>query len=1045
MKNVIKISLLSLLLLSGINSVRAKECSDIKMYAKTATFDTRIGIHMKYGDRDYNYNYYTLEDDGGAAFSTYCRNAGKSTNKDKGVDEAFVCERKVFNSSDSDNDLKKYESGILAILKNGYSTKASKNYTLSDNREKVATSIALRAYEMSWESQNTNGSCDSTTDMNKAHMTYVNKFLNDSEVSSLLVQAVGKKRAAFDCALTVKDITDNDVSVSAEIEAEAKRLMIIGLKAAIEFGKKGAASVTWSNAKETILETTRKSGTKTFTKIVTYDFDIKSFESAGAYVNLIFDCPTCEAKGVDYNIYLNNENLNKSLNKNLLDYVKDGTGKVTLKIVFKRDAYNTECNSIPYVLDIKYFDETIDTEAFDMRASDCTAGVQCQHFYMLYATDVVTEKNVDSTIEVCDCDELEVLCKNGNNKACKIIEKDYEGKCVNCATEIKNAACTKDDANINIIEGHELDEDTCVRSAETNVLRCIINSKDEAGNSYQSNLINNEYCSVWCKEDYHITLPGQQETTSGRYFTLKASVSGAKRCYTNKMKYDEFINILNTKKDTVNAEYNTDKNSSKYKKALNDYITAINDYNACSGIDVQLYDNKLNQKTTNTGWEMSYSFDPKIKFNYEEVYMNSVHKDILDGVGATNKSNIKQELCLGETDDYYTKCTTGWKNAEDKTANTSQYVCLESGCQNYNIFVSKANYIKQSIDAEGKYITPTQFYTIYPSGAIAVSKNEDIENASPLKDGLPVGLGTRTGVYNYTLQVTNLGEYYSSNKLGRLWGDEDSVVSTLLQSQEPCQTEGGLKYDYDNGKIKDGVYICAYKVNCPDCPVECEEDGCYWKDCPKNNCPVVCENCIFKNDDSNMDYRPISPDDINPNDRDLGKNWASDENADTAMELKAYTTTEEIETYGDTIYDVDYNSDEKYAMEVTLDSKMISKIREYNKNHKKDGYLNNSLKCYDYKNNVDNETYKNVYCYSTFIDELLYDGNLKNNIKITKNRVIGANANETHQKRKVETQSSGYWTTWSEATSSTWKITTERELYFKSKYGTNINIGPSWK
>jgi len=567
MKRFFKITFLTLLLFIGINKVNAANCDDLVMYAQSDFAGHATGITLKYENQEgalgwRKYSYYNLKDGNGAAFSSYCRNPGRSAGKIKGAAQTeFKCQSTVSASIGESETRKAYNAGILAILENGYSTRSSGVAYLGDNeKEKVATGIALRSFEMFWSlnsnTEPSSSNCKSLHYLYGPELYYANKWLADSDIKPLIQSAVGSVRGAYSCATEVQSISQNNVEIKNIIDNEVKRLLILGLNAAIDYNNNGVASVSWTPVDETILETTRSDGQKYYTKEASYTFNIKNFKSSGAYVNLILDCPTCVSKGVNYTIYVNGNNLGTSLNKNLLDYVSNGTGKVNVKIVFTRNAYESECNSISYDLNIKYCDETIDTEAYDLLGTGCPANVTCQHFYMLYATDTVVERNVDSTIEVCDCDELEVLCSNGNSKACNIINEDYEGKCVNCATEINNSACTKDDSEIDIIEGHELDEDTCKRSNDTNVRYCIINSKDEAGNSYQSNVINNEYCSVWCKEDYHMILPGQKEANSGRYFSLKASISGTKTCYTNKtMKYDEFIRVLNEKREKVNSEY----------------------------------------------------------------------------------------------------------------------------------------------------------------------------------------------------------------------------------------------------------------------------------------------------------------------------------------------------------------------------------------------------------------------------------------------------------------------------------------------------------
>ena len=298
---------------------------------------------------------------------------------------------------------------------------------------------------------------------------------------------------------------------------------------------------------------------------------------------------------------------------------------------------------------------------------------------------------------------------------------------------------------------------------------------------------------------------------------------------------------------------------------------------------------------------MKYNYNPDITFWYEESYMNSVITNELETVGKINMTGI--------TESFYSA-----DNGKIPTTKTSEYItdnyfiCYSSGseftCGTKEIKVGKAKYVKQEMNVDANYITPTQFYTVYPTGAIVVAEkgNEDnIENSSELTNLLPVGLGTKQGVYNYVIKAKNLGEYYNkSNKLGRIWGAQNSVVATVLEEAEEgnsCIEDGALTSGtiINGNMFNDGAYVCAYKVNCPDCPVECDPT-CKNPDCPDNKCPVECDNCIYTNNSTNINYRPITPSDINPNDRDLGVNWKYDENSiSTGLELKAYATTKEIE------------------------------------------------------------------------------------------------------------------------------------------------------
>ena len=149
------------------------------------------------------------------------------------------------------------------------------------------------------------------------------------------------------------------------------------------------------------------------------------------------------------------------------------------------------------------------------------------------------------------------------------------------------------------------------------------------------------------------------------------------------------------------------------------------------------------------------------------------------------------------------------------------------------------------------------------------------------------------------------------------------------------------------------------------------------------------------------------------------------------------------------IYDINFdnNDDGEFAMEVTMDSKMISKIRAYNELHEDDGgYLNNTLDCYDHENSEDGKTYKNIYCYSTFLDKIIEEtGGPGKNGGSDKIKIVGGTRYFTEGDRKTKTQEGGIWTTWSESNPNDWKITTETELAHYQKNYKSLGIGPSWK
>jgi hypothetical protein len=571
----------------------------------------------------------------------------------------------------------------------------------------------------------------------------------------------------------------------------------------------------------------------------------------------------------------------------------------------------------------------------------------------------------------------------------------------------------------------------------------------------------------------------------------------------------------------------------------------------------------LGQINSCQAWNLTdYNFDPKMYYWYE--FGSGQFKRNPEKI-QTTKLKSKAYVCTGNVDNSYELCNDkkdGWIVADedhDYFQSTTQtiFYCDSDGCGTHSYDVNNASYVKRSLSASADFTALTKNSQISPSGIIIN------DGKGELKEKLPVPLGLDLKPHNYVIYVTDLGEY-RAGKLGRIWGNPRSVLSTTLRTKDKCQNSKDLTYDrtIETSYFDNGVYSCTYTTDdrpscyslsaqkdidltdciasgktraqcekeydcvatcthpktgeevpmedcikgkmsdkssydaayndckkekcCPNCPPvgicttsggkyygikgtevteeqyndECfceKKDGkstelfsirkcmkdenktaeeckleCKSKTCPPPGCPprLVCNGKLC------FSVRPISPDNINPNDRSMGANWASDDKAETALELKAYVTTQEIVEDGEKIYD--YDSAGNFAMEVTLDGKMINFIKEYNNKHDKGGYADNSLECYPYT--VGGVTYKNVFCYSTFIDELLKPG-LKNKIKIKPER-------PTSDKRKNYTPTeNGYWTPWNFAKlDSKWTIETEQELaYYKKGYGKTINIGPSWK
>lgn len=177
--------------------------------------------------------------------------------------------------------------------------------------------------------------------------------------------------------------------------------------------------------------------------------------------------------------------------------------------------------------------------------------------------------------------------------------------------------------------------------------------------------------------------------------------------------------------------------------------------------------------------------------------------------------------------------------------------------------------------------------------------------------------------------------------------------------------------------------VCEHNYNC----------------CP--NCTTVCVGiCTVTppgggENKPNYDFRPVSPGNLFPNDREVGFNWEPNESVykNSLVARKAQDTIDEITARANTTTTEETPSTSgtpkvgDYSLKVVMNSDMITNIRKYNKSQ--ESYNNDTMTCYDYPIERDEEgckkagyTWKkegtsgkcvmaNIFCYSSFVDELV--------------------------------------------------------------------------
>ena len=546
--------------------------------------------------------------------------------------------------------------------------------------------------------------------------------------------------------------------------------------------------------------------------------------------------------------------------------------------------------------------------------------------------------------------------------------------------------------------------------------------------------------------DYEEGLVTSQETTQGFFYGTKESISNNTSYDSETKKYVCVSSTCTpgTTEAQVIALIKADmaKGKSMMESGFKAYEAAHTAYNACT-----------------TGWQNNFLFEQKIGYYYNEnrgndeykspyydILESAQNKDLyyLEGTGsAAPKPTSKIEIWKKATDD---KIETGSDYAFDlsiENGSTGKYnykssyggtfearkytVCKnpEGSCEIREEQISQAAFVKKYVEKEQDYITPTAFYQIAANGKITVNSGYtgDKVQLEALFNSLPVSTKTVGGGI-FKLNIEWLGEFYDKdNAVGRLmdipgvaWTDRRQGGTTFMDSPKH---QGSFTGDYK----------CYYESpcrpdDCPNCDFVCEGEDCDWIQCPE--CKIDCTNCIFDLNKLNVNFRTISTTNFNSANRTYGYNWitSSSMQALQLLNKKADATIKEIEDVNESIYDPEGKTSDgssALALSIKLTPKAIRELKNYNEKHSSDGgYINDSLTCYDAE--VNGKTYKNIYCYSEVIDDLV------KNYEVT---IPDGKRLDSQTARAASQNQNGYWELWSDK---------HEFIYSESVIG-----GPSWK
>ena len=437
-------------------------------------------------------------------------------------------------------------------------------------------------------------------------------------------------------------------------------------------------------------------------------------------------------------------------------------------------------------------------------------------------------------------------------------------------------------------------------------------------------------------------------------------------------------------------------------------------YEDCSN---DSWTSEMNYNTTN-----AVSGSPYLYYDYDEDYLADFYNNHGQMTSYLNSEYVddewycQQNALSGSYDDSGCSSTTSYTDMRVNyvTCNLNTGRCSQSATMN----LPTVQYVKKTSGVDVSYRPSTLFYNIYPSGEITDTADDD--NVA-LENGLPVALNTERGIYRYTINVTDLGEYYNQADINR-YGDSGRLIG--------ADTAVINENDYDFVEGDTAHYTCSYLVNMGITDqdyIVCDWDNCTGDNCNANcigpNCNNTCEGddciadcigagCIYDADaGTSLIERVVSLTNLFPNGTN-SYNWNRDENA------KAEATIDEIQSDGNSIYDEDP------ILSVTLTPSVTRAIKNYNDEAEgHGGYSNDTLICYAMG------SYEEIACYSEFISGLIRGnisyGNINyiNNADIVNDRslIMGNNY------RTVRDDNTSYFTTWTTGISA------------------DDMIGPSWK
>lgn len=570
MKKVLKVLLIAFITFIGIKETYASDFDAGQSFSVTYNYNGVVGggnVHQNHtiplNNNSYNYQpiWYTATGASGTSYNAYCVDPQLSDN--------------IGSFTVDVNLTEEYKAGISAIMSAG-----------GDDYDATRIAIVAFTYVIAKPADIFVGT---TRSNDLTHYSSVNGETNDPSIPLLSMMSSGVDWACqdVDSVNTLLGISTNcessleqelastytkgyDPSVGGVGEPYASRaqsLFAQGLAAAAAV--KNGENVTSSEAM-TVSGEANEPDVNEDTVVITATMNIANMSSTDYLTNINFDCPTCSQYGLTldsmtYTVGLggtavemqNGEDTTESIRDAIRADVADdelASGTITLTITLtKSQELNEEvCTEIPFTITYEYSGRSNYNVAIIKPSGD-------KYQYYVVAMAVGDEEEAGPNTGTL-----------GGANAISCTEKDI------CETVIETPVC-EEDGGANI-------------TTDSDIKKCILDNNDDAlsENSYQlsTNLggVDNDYCQVFCKEDYKDVIPDEglegygitlqpeiEDVVCGGYFQLKAHVEGEMDCYTGG----------GTNANSTNGEgsINKDQYLEDIENAQRELVEAINNYN----------------------------------------------------------------------------------------------------------------------------------------------------------------------------------------------------------------------------------------------------------------------------------------------------------------------------------------------------------------------------------------------------------------------------------------------------------------------------------